>query len=269
MKNTAKDALIQSVAFLLRPLVRLMLAHGISFREFVDISKRTFFDVGNDVIEESHGKKTDSQLSVLTGLHRKDITTFRKTKRKPAQKNFSPGAAIIAEWLTNPRYVGKGGTPRVLSYAGEENSFTALVESVSKDIRAKSYLEELLRLNLVEMEDAHRVRLKQEGFLPSGDFSQKLDFFRRQVGDHLSAAVANMQQAPSPFFDRSMFHDKLTAEQVREIRRILDTQGMDLLKSAYRRAEETSVTASNAEKPDRRVTVGLYMFDQETSHDDE
>lgn len=273
MQNDRKNVLKQSISKVLRPLIRLLLAQGVTYREFADQAKGVFFDAGVTMLKESGAKETSSQLSVLTGLHRKDITAFQAESAvasAQAGRSRSPGAMVVAEWISNPAYLDAAGHPRALPYAGAEGgpSFTALVESVSKDVRPKTHLEDLLRLGMVTVDAAEIVHLVRDAFVPSADFSEKMKFFTLNIGDHLSAAAENVQKNPAPFFDRSAFHDRLSVEDIAALRALVDEEGMQLLKKAYRRAEELSQN-KKTDKKDRRITVGLYMYAEQTGDKNE
>lgn len=270
MQTANRKLLKAAIAQILRPVVALMLRHGVLYRDFVELAKPVFFSVGQDTLEKRQSRVTSSQLSVLTGLHRKDIATFLAEGITEDDSGArSAGAAVIAEWVTNPRYLDKSGKPRPLTYAPRSGksapSFTALVETVSKDIRPKAHLEELLRIGLATMDDDGTVTLRKEAFLPDSDLRGKLDFFARNVGDHLAASAGNVEAKNPRHFDRSAFHDQLSDEDIRELRQMVDVHGMDLLKKVYRRAEELAAARKGKEghgRRDNRMTFGIYLYDR-------
>lgn len=276
MADDKKILLKKALGKIILPLVRLMLSHGITYREFCDIGKEVFFAAGRDMMKSHNEKPTASQLTILTGVHRKDIAAFLQRENDlahvpPAPKNLPAGAAVVAEWICNPSYLGKDGQPKALPYSAEhpEVSFSALVEGISTDIRPRAYLDELKRLGIIAADEKGLLRLQTEAFIPSQDFAEKLKMFERNLGAHLSAGAENMQKTPSPFFERSAFHGGLSPEGIAAIREIINNDGMDLLKKVYRQAEELSEEPGKSpEKSNRRMTIGLYMYDEETQNAD-
>lgn len=272
MKKNKKDLLKHALRHLLQPLVRLLLQHGLSHREFVDLSKRVFFESGRALLEAQHKKISHSQLAVLTGLHRKDITTLSEASdgAQEPQKEASPLFAVIAEWITNPAFMDGRKVPLKLPYAssdGKAKTFTMLVESVSKDVRAKVHLEELQRLGLVDVDADNIITLKKDAFLPTQDFTNKLGFFTRQIHDHMAASAANMEVEQGGHFDRSAFHDNLSQAAIDELRALAAHESMELLKKIYRRAEELAEGEKENVAAPRRMTFGIYMYDeQEKKH---
>jgi hypothetical protein len=268
MEKSKKDCLKDAVARMLTPLVAFLLEHGVAHREFADLAKRVFYEAGLATLKKRDARMTHSQLSVLTGLHRKDIAAFsKKTKTQDEYyyKESSPGAAVIAEWITHPLYLEKDGKPRPLPYAdeaGNKTSFTGLVKSVSQDVRPKAHLEDLLRLKLVMQDNKGLLHLQEQAFLPNEDFRQKLEFFARHISDHLSAASINMQESPPPYFDRSAFHGELSPDAVQKLRALADKKGMELIKAVYRRAEELASDNKSPQSEARRMTFGIYLYDE-------
>jgi len=177
----------------------------------------------------------------------------------------SPGAAIIAEWISNPTYKGRGNQPRRLPYNStnlNEPSFTNLVAQVSKDIRPKAYLDELIRLGVVEMNDDEQVELLKQAFIPSEDFEQKLGFFVHNVGDHMAAASANMLGEGEAFLERSAFYDRLSQTDIALLKKTAEKKGMELLKHLYQQAEDQVAQRKGKKLPpaNRRMTFGIYFY---------
>ena len=265
-----KELLKRTLARVLRPLVRLIMVHGLGYREFCDLARVTYFEVGRDVLEGQGQKINDSRLSLLTGLNRKEISHLDDLSRArggmitEAPKPRSPGAAVIAAWVSDPRFIDADENPLALPYicsdAGKP-SFTALVESVSKDMRAKAYLTELQRLDLVTVSDGDPaiISLKRDAFVPTADFSEKLNFFTGNVHDHMAAAAANIEGRQPPFFERSAYHGRLSAEDINLLLKAINGKGMSFLKKMYHDAEELSKTGDKASK-DHRMTLGIYFY---------
>lgn len=265
--QTKKDLVKAALTAVMRPLVRMMLRYGLPLRELHDVSKKIFYEEGCRLLNEQGAKITHSQLSVLTGLHRKDITEFisrtqRSSRVVSSDKDFSVGAAIIAEWSTNTAYLDAKGQPKPLPYIaeGDEISFSRLVQNISKDVRAKSHLSELQRLGIVHLTDDQTVVLDKHAFLPNAGFAEKLSMFKHTVGDHIAAASENIATDPPPFFDRFAFHGELSEADIVALRKVVDDEGMALMKKIYRLAEEHSQKSVHALHAKKRMSFGMYFF---------
>jgi hypothetical protein len=143
---------------------------------------------------------SDSRISLLTGVHRKDVRAIRDhgaPLSRPAAAAW-PQPCLAAGWQGGDD--GCRGPPPhpARSAPAGTASFEALVASVSTDLRPRTVLDELLRLGLVTLdEEADSVRLLSDGYLPAGGSAEALDFFGRNLHDHMAAGVANLLAAPA------------------------------------------------------------------------
>ncbi|HRD98693.1 MAG TPA: DUF6502 family protein, partial [Rubrivivax sp.] len=140
--------------------------------------------------------QTDSAMSLLSGVHRRDV---RELTRGPvsATAPAEPGplgmaAQVVARWMHDPAFQTADGHTRVLPRAGEGASFDTLVAGVSRDVRPRAVLAELLRLGVVQ-ETATGIALEDSGFAPRAGFEEVSWLTAANLHDHAAAAVANLQ----------------------------------------------------------------------------
>src|ERR1700742_4112500 len=75
---TPPAALLAASRRLPRALVRLMLRSGITFPVLIDALRQLFVEVAVTDILTQPKARTDSRISLLTGVHRKEIRRFRE-----------------------------------------------------------------------------------------------------------------------------------------------------------------------------------------------
>ena len=73
MESDLQKGLLAAYRRLLRPLVRILIRNGIAFGEFADIAKEVYVDVAATDFKVPHKKMSQSRISILTGLTRKDL----------------------------------------------------------------------------------------------------------------------------------------------------------------------------------------------------
>ena len=78
MTSEINKALAAALQRLLRPLVRLLLRHGISHTEFSELAKQVYVDVADREFPLPGRKQSVSRISVLTGLTRKEVSRLQK-----------------------------------------------------------------------------------------------------------------------------------------------------------------------------------------------
>lgn len=259
------NGLMPPLARLLRPLVRLLIRSGITFPVLEDLLRGLFVDVAQHDILPDPKSRTDSRISLLSGVHRKEI---RRLRLEPPVAGETPPVVtvtsqIIARWLGAAPWVDAAGVPLALPRGGADAaSFERLVESVTKDMRPRAVLDSLLADGAVEMDGDDRVRLNQAAFVPQPGEAAQLFYFGRNLHDHVAAAAANISAAGrAPYLDRSVHYDRLPYDVAERLEAIGREAAQKMLLEVNRMALElTDGVEPDACTPTRRVNVGVYMF---------
>lgn len=268
---TPPASLLQALRRVMRPLVRLMLRKGVTYTYFSDMVKGVFVEVAAAEFRLDDKPPTDSRISLITGVHRKDVRRLRESAPDLAgtlPEALTLGAHLVSMWMNRAPFCDSPGRPAPLprlASVGGEQSFDTLVASASKDIRARVVLDEWLRLGVVRMDDQDRVHLQTRAFVPQKGFDEKAAYFGHNIHDHACAAVHNLTVDGPPFFERSVHYDSLSLAGVEEIREVVATEGMEALMrfnelaSALEARDAATVTAQ------QRVTIGLYFYTEPTA----
>ncbi len=77
--STLPTSLLNALRHVMRPLVRLMLRKGVTYLVFADLLKEVFVEVADREFRLGDKASTDSRISLLTGVHRKDVRRLRNT----------------------------------------------------------------------------------------------------------------------------------------------------------------------------------------------
>jgi hypothetical protein len=204
----------------LRPLIRFALARRIPIQVIVDLLKKLYVDVTMEEFSLPEKRLTDSRISVLTGLQRKDIKAIRETADDDATWFASAGPLprLVARWRSAADYQDEDGNPLSLPKTGPGPSFESLVGMISHDIHARTVLDDLIALGLVTT-DEDKITLIAEAFLPRADENALLGYLSNNLGDHATAAVANVLSAPAaaPHFERAVHYNYLSADSLNDL----------------------------------------------------
>jgi hypothetical protein len=262
MAENVKDHLKGALSLLLKPLVRLLIAQGVTHAEFAETAKEAYVE---SALRDFHkdGKVNKSKIAILTGLTRKEVKNVidRAFQEETHEKKHSRPERVLAGWFNDPQYTGPYGMPLELPYAAEQSgepSFVELVRSYSGDMAPKQMLEELIRTgSVVEIEGgfkAIRRTYVHEALSPK--------MIRRlgEVGYRVfSTAARNIdtERNTSRYFDRSVYANTGCTDNVIEMfDAYIKERGQQLL-------EEIDVWFSSKEKLNRtdekRKNTGLYM----------
>lgn len=252
---------------LLRPLVRAMIARGVTAPALYRIVKQVYVDVAESEFRLDGARQTDSRISMLTGVHRRDVRSMRggdQTNRQ-AEEKVTTIASVIGRWTADTRYRDTDGRPAPLDRTGDP-SFETLVRAVSKDIRPRTVLDELERQGLAEQKDG-KVHLKTDAFLGPADPEQKIFFFAENVGDHISAAVDNLLGDEPQFMERAVFYNRLTATSVDEIEAEARRLGGDALVALNEMAHARQTEDLDAPDGTERFRFGVFFYRTDETSD--
>lgn len=256
--------LVKALRHVLRPIVRIMLAKGIGYGYLSDLLKEIFVDVAEKDFALEKKAQTDSRISLITGVHRKDVRRLRAQTYEPnaAPPSVSLGMRVVSAWGAPP-YADETGLPGPLPRLpskGGELSFDGMVASVSKDIRARALLDEWLRLGVVRLDEQDRVILDTAAFIPSSSFDDKAFYFGHNLHDHAAAAVSNLLAEHCPFVERSVHHGNLSIEAVTALAKEAERSSMRLLHTLNRKAVESKDTKPPHAGEAQRFTFGVYFY---------
>lgn len=261
-------ALVNALRRILRPLVRLMLSNGITFPYLAELLKSVFVDVAEHEFRLSGRLQSDSRISLLTGVHRKDVKRLRQEREHnaaPLPEKVSFGAQLISLWTSLAPYCDDKGRPlplpRLISQGGAQ-SFEALVAQQSTDIRARVVLDEWLRLGLVAVDAEDQIVLQTQAYVPVDGGEEQLAYFGHNLHDHLAAAVHNVSGGMPPYFERSVHYDALSPESIDRLATMVKTDGMSLLLAFNTLAMECEKRDAQAGETSQRMTIGLYFYNE-------
>lgn len=247
---------------LLRPLVRAMIARGVTAPALYTRLKRLYVEVAEESFGLEEKRLTDSRISLLTGVHRRDVRTFRgadTAAQDAVRQRVTTLASVIGRWLADPEF-SDSGKPRPLARGADAPSgFDALVRTVNTDIRPKTVLDELERQSLARVEDG-LVHLQPDAFLGSRDLDQKAHFFSANVGDHISAAVDNLLADEPPFLERAVFYNRLTSASVDALHQEARDAAIEVLMQLNASAHARQTADMDAEDSVERFRFGMFFY---------
>jgi hypothetical protein len=266
---------LRPLARVLRPLVKLMIRSGVTFPVLAEMLRTLYVDVASRDVVPGEKARTDSRISLLTGIHRKELRRQRTLPAdEPEPSVVTLNSQLMARWLGDSAYV-EAGRPAALPRTGPAPSFEALVAGVTRDLRPRAVLDEWLAQGIAALDADGRVVLAAAGFLPSGDRDARLFYFGRNLHDHIAAAAANVTALGAvPFIDRSLHYDGLGLEAAGALeahaREAAARLLVDVNRTALAIADNDDVVArqhaaGTGPRPTRRVNLGVFVYVEDES----
>lgn len=261
--SPAPDALLRALRRPLRPLLRLLIRSGVTFPVFAEMLRSLYVETAAKDLSPDGRPPTDSRLTLLTGVHRKEI---RRLREEAPADDAAPAVVtlnsqLIARWLGLPATTDEAGDPLPLTRAG----FDALVASVTTDLRPRTVLDNWLAQGIATADAEGRIRLNVAAFVPREGAEARLFYLSRNLHDHVAAAAANVAAAGDPpFLERSLHYGRLSPEAAAKLEAAGRAAAQQLLLDLNRLA--LSLVENEESKPGtptRRVNLGVYLYGED------
>jgi hypothetical protein len=257
---------IREAAVLMTPIARWLLRNGVSYPAFADLLKTVFVEVARTELERSAREATFSALSLLSGVHRKDVrrlaTESRADDRGEPVRGVPLASQVFTRWLTGRRYRLRDGTPKALPRTGSGASFETLARELSQDVHPRTVLDELIRLGLVRL-DGELVVPASASFTPSRRLDELTTLFAANASDHIAAAVHNLTEPGRRFLEQSVFADGLSNASVEQLREKAVAAWLAAFESMVRDAtERVERDAAVDDEAQHRMRFGVYFYSE-------
>lgn len=255
---------LQQVLLLMGYLSEWLIRSGVGYTEFTAALKPIFYEQAELELARIEQKPTISAISLLSGLHRKDVTAYKQT----VQAGKALTEASVSEPISVPsRVVGlwlaEGWKETLPFYSETENSFEHLVKRVSTERHPRSVLNELIRLGVVT-EQAENVSLQKGQFIPDPSLQEARKILTANLSAHLASGLHNLfQNTGDTYLEQAICADELTEESIKilhnESLKLWQEYSLRLLKIASERC------AIDEGKPDatQAFRFGVYQHDRE------
>ncbi len=267
-----KERFAAAVRRMLRPVVRQLIRFGITYPTLDQMIRELFIEVAERDFPLGYKKQTDSRVSVMTGLNRKEVSRLRRKARSSAAETpveDTITTRIIGRWMGGPPYSDASGRPNPLPYESAREgspSFTRLVQDRSVDVPTRSVLDELIRQDLVEMRTDDKIVLQQEANIPNADLEGKLTLMASDPGELFRTIVHNVENPKAPWLQRKVVYDNIGSEALAELREAARATGEEFV----RRANVLLAARDRDRNPKApagaraRVALGVYYFEEES-----
>jgi len=256
------EQVLEASAATLLPLVRYLLLEGVNYPLFIRALKPVFVQAAQLELEQRGVKINDSSVSLLSGLHRKDIRELNHADGASVSHSGPVASLVFAKWVSDPAYVQKNGKPRRLLLRGPVSSFESLALSITQDVHPGSVLKSMEAQGMVRCEGeggAERVVLLKDSFIPRDDLNEMLALFAANLQDHLAAAASNLRGGSPPFLEQAVFGSELSEDSIAKLaglsRRLWEKHSLEIIKQASRLCEQDEGCA----RP-QRFRLGNYFY---------
>jgi hypothetical protein len=270
MDQKHQKPLIAAILKLLRPLARILLRNGVSFRTFSDFAKWVYVDVATKEFGIEGRKQTTSRVSVITGLSRREVMRVRKLPRPDVSASIerhNRAVRVISAWRREKDFLDSKGQPAALPIEGPGASFSELVKRFSGNVPHRAILDELIHAGAAERRDDGQIVLLAQAYIPVGTNEHILHILGTDAHHLISTIDHNlMPETTEPIFQRKVSYDNLPEEVLPEFRKHFAPQAQTLLESADRwlANHDRDVTPKVKGTGRNRAGFGIFFFEEPT-----
>lgn len=260
-RSSTQEALLSATARILRPLVRVLLRNGVTCSAVTEVIRRSFVGVAHEEFGLEGKAPTQARISVLTGLHRKEVSRLLKEHVSDVplpEERRNRAASVLGAWLRDPDFHDANGQPRPLELSGE-GSFADLCRRHSGDMKPGSIADELLAAGALVKEDG-RLRMTSRGYVPAKDPVEILRILGTDTAELIETIDHNLRSAPEGRrYQSKVMYDNLPADCAEEFLRYSGVRAQALLEDLDRWLSERDGGEQTSNRKDR-IQLGLGAF---------
>ncbi|MFV1982908.1 MAG: DUF6502 family protein [Thiohalomonadales bacterium] len=269
--ETLKKTLSQAVIRMLNPIVRMLLHYNVSHSEFTELAKRSYVNVAFKYFSIAKRKKTNSRVSVITGLSRQEVVRISEISSDEEPETKGPlnrARRVIGGWLSDADFLDEDNEPKILPLRGDAISFNELAVRYSGGITARAILDELIRVGSVEKIDKEHVKLKHHGFVPNDSDIEVLKVISKNVRDHIDAAIHNLIEKEDLRFERQLTYVDMPDSIIDEFKKLSHKKSSVLLVELNKwLAEKKKNMKLEKDESLSRVGIGIYYIKSDEHED--
>ncbi len=261
-----QKALVRLAIRVLRPLVRILMRHGMSSVEFSEISRWVFVDVAMSDAQFAlpQRRQSKSRVAVLTGLSRKEVLRLTEMSSPDEAQDFASSnraARVLTGWTENPMFSDDKDQPRALALKKGAPSFADLVRMYSGDMPYRVVLDELIRSGAVELE-GDRVRLRKLSYFPSSGSEEQLQIVAMCASDLISTMEHNCRPGCTVKFpQRAVYSSRVPEEALPTVREFIRKETDALARRVHHFITDISDHVKEPTVRHHRAGLGLYYFE--------
>jgi hypothetical protein len=251
---------LTQVLAMLQPLVVWLLRSGVGYTDLTAALKPVFLEAARAELARTGAKQTDSAISLLSGVHRKDVRASGQAVAQARAVDVraqlgkpTPASQVMTRWLATDQ-------PDALPFSGPAPSFEALARSVSTDMHPRAVLLELLRLGVAEEQPDGSVQLCRQAFVPNPALDEARRLLAGSVADHIEAGVHNLSAMDGKtYLEQSVFADGLSAASVHQLEQLANSLWRDVLAAMV----QAAVPLCEQDEPaggNQRIRLGMFCL---------
>ena len=266
-----KEHVIHSCRYLLLPIVRFLLKHGVTWSEFGELSKEAYVAAAREDYGVQGRPTNNSRVAMLTGLSRREVSGVRDRLLDADHSSVSLQgnriSQILSGWHTDSEFTDDQGRPIDLPATGPTGSLSSLLKRYAGDLPHGAIRKEMRQRGLIEELQNEQLRVLKRDYIYS---SLDPEIVRRMgiaLHDHAATLEHNLDEnRPSaPRFEGIADNISMSPKALAAFQKLVEERGSTFLEEAdgWLAQNETDQT-TEADTRTVRMGVGVYLIYDKT-----
>jgi hypothetical protein len=265
-----KDQVIRSCRYLLRPVMRFLLRHGVTHQEFSEIAKEVYVVIARADYGVQGRPTNNARVAMLTGLSRREVAKVRDRILEGDQVAQSGQGNRISEiltaWHVDAEFCDEQGQPKVLPGAGPSGSLSSLLNRSAGDLPHGAIRKEMLQRGLIAEPKSGQFRVLKRDFVFSELDPEVIGRMGTALHDHAATLEHNLneQRMSAPRFEAIADNARVRPATYRAFHKLVEERGLSFLEEMDAWLSENEVeSSSDSNAKTLRLGVGVYLIRDE------
>lgn len=254
----------------MRPIVRFLLRHGVTWDEFSEISKDMYVDVARQEYGIQGRPTNNSRVAMMTGLSRREVARVRdrllEDLESPLERRGNRISQILTGWHVDEEFTDDNGQPIDLPATGPSASFSSLLKRYAGDLPHSAIRKEMLQLGLIQKMESGFLRVLRRDYI----YTTVDPDIVRQMGvalhDHAATLDHNLNTArkSAARFEGLADNARVPVRSAKTFMKLVENRGLDFLKEMDTWLSKHEVDKSKSTRTrEVRLGVGVYLIHDE------
>jgi hypothetical protein len=267
-----KQHVIQSCSYLLRPIVRFLLKHGVTWDEFGELSKDAYVHVARSEHGIQGRPTNNSRVAMLTGLSRREVARVRDRLLRGEEEGADTLqgnriSRILSAWHTDGEFTNAQGHPLDLPATEESGSFENLLRRYAGDLPHGAIRKEMQQRGLLEELADGSLRVVKRDYVYSDLDPEIVHQFGLALHDHAMTLEHNLdeERAGTPRFEGMADNVKMSRRSYKKFQDLVATRGFSFLEEVDAWLSRNQINENeDADTRTVRLGVGVYLINDES-----
>ena len=266
-----KEHVIKSCRYLLLPVVRFVLRHGVTVSEFAELTKDAYVQVARQDYGIDGRPTNNARVAMLTGLSRREVAKVRdRLLEGGLLAEDSQGnriSQILTGWHLDSEFTDENGQPKVLPATGPTGSLLSLLKRYAGDLPHGAIRKEMQQRALIEEQSDGGFRVLRRDYVFSGLDPEIVHQLGVALHDHATTLEHNLDEArqAKPRFERMADNASVNPSAYKAFQKLVEERGLSFLEEMDGWLSENELeTPTDSAARNLRLGVGVYLIYDES-----